>query len=315
MLVTGADGFVGSWLVPRLAEAGHQVMAAVGAGEPTPETADRLATIRSCGQVVRLELRNRGSVEALNSHEVDAVVHLAGISSGSEALEDPGLAWEVNAAGVARLAEVFGARKRQGTDPVFLLVSTAEVYGAGPSTLRVETDPVRPCSPYAASKLGGEIAALEVHRRTGLRVIIARPFAHSGPGQDQRFVIPTFAHRILMAKKVGAPVVAVGNLDPVREFLHVADVVEAYMLLLERGRAGEVYNIASGQPVDLREVFLQLAEAAKHRAIPEVDTGLVRPADIPYLVGNGAKVRAETGWQPARSLSDVVVEVLDAQTH
>src|SRR5207237_10423689 len=114
-------------------------------------------------------------------------------------------------------------------------------------------------APYAASKAGAELAGLEVWRRTGLRVIVARAFAHTGPGQDTRFVVPAFAERLRFAKRVQAPVVKVGNLEPVREFLHVRDVVDAYARMLVRGQAGGAYDVSWGRGISLEAAFLRLA--------------------------------------------------------
>jgi GDP-4-dehydro-6-deoxy-D-mannose reductase len=177
----------------------------------------------------------------------------------------------------------------------------------------VETDAAAPCSPYAASKLGAEAAALEAWRRAGLRVVIARPFTHTGAGQDARFVVPAFAQRLKLARKIAAPVVKVGALDPVREFLHVEDVVEAYVRLVAQGVPGEVYNVASGEGIRLDALLGRLAELVGVRAIPEVDPALVRPGDIPHLVGDAGKLRRATGWAPRRTLDQTLREVVDAQ--
>jgi len=188
------------------------------------------------------------------------------------------------------------------------------VYGASHEPRpRRETDAVAPCSPYAASKAGGELAGLEAWHRTGLRVIVARAFAHTGPGQDTRFVVPAFAERLRFAKRVQAPVVKVGNLEPVREFLHVRDVVDAYARLLVKGQPGETYNVASGQAVSLEEVFFRLADLIGARPIPEADPELVRGGDIFHLVGDAAKLRAATGWVPRYTLDDTLRDVIDAQ--
>jgi GDP-4-dehydro-6-deoxy-D-mannose reductase len=233
-----------------------------------------------------------------------------------EARRDPVAAWEVNAVGTARLAEELGrVVMDQWGDPLLVVASTAEVYGAGPAAPRVETDPTRPVSAYAASKLAGEIAALEVHRRTGLRVVIARAFAHTGRGQDERFVVPALARRLLIAKRVRAPAIKVGNLDPVREFMHVSDVVDAYCRLLADGQSGEVYNVAVGRGIALGDLLERLMELVGYRAVTEADPELVRPADIPYLVGDAAKLRAATGWTPRMALDDVLGEVVNAQTN
>ncbi len=318
VLVTGADGFVGRWLIRRLLGDGREVYGAVRPGQspaPVPPAADLTPAERQAVRWLPLELLDPESVRKVVDLPYDAVVHLAAISSGTEATRDPGYAWTVNAAGTARVVQVLGEAKRTGrADPVVLVISTGEVYGAShESRPRRETDPVAPCSPYAASKAGAELAGLEVWRRTGLRVIVARAFAHTGPGQDTRFVVPAFAERLRFAKRVQAPVVKVGNLEPVREFLHVRDVVDAYARLLVKGQPGETYNVASGQGISLEEVFFRLADLIGARPIPEADPELVRGGDIFHLVGDAAKLRAATGWLPRYTLDDTLREVLDAQ--
>jgi nucleoside-diphosphate-sugar epimerase len=314
VLVTGAGGFVGRWLVPRLLAAGHDV---VGALYPVATPPDAIPEAeRRRVRWLPLDLRDQAAVEAAVSTAPEAVIHLAALASGADARRDPGLAWEVNAAGTARLAEALGlCRARGNGDPLLLLVSTGEVYGSGVGRKpRTELDPAQPCSPYAASKFGAEIAAFEVQRRTGLRVVVARAFPHTGPGQSNRYVIPAFAQRLRAARRIGAPVVKTGNLEPVRDFLDVRDVVEAYVALLERGKAGEVYNVAGGRSDSLADLFSALARLEGVRAIPEVDPELTRAADIAHLVGDATRLRQATGWQPRIPLDQTLQSVLDAQT-
>jgi GDP-4-dehydro-6-deoxy-D-mannose reductase len=314
VLVTGAGGFVGRWLVPRLLAAGHDVVGALYPVATPPEGIPEAERRRV--RWLPLDLRDQGAIEAAVSTGPEAVIHLAALASGADARRDPGLAWEVNAAGTARLAEALGLRRARGQgDPVLLLVSTGEVYGSGVGrTPRTEQDPAQPCSPYAASKLGAEIAVFEVQRRTGLRVLVARAFPHTGPGQSNRYVIPAFAQRLRAARRIGAPVVKTGNLEPVRDFLDVRDVVEAYLALLERGKAGEIYNVAGGRGQSLADLFSALARLEAVRAIPEVDPELTRAADIAYLVGDATRLRQTTGWQPRIPLDQTLQDVLDAQT-
>jgi GDP-4-dehydro-6-deoxy-D-mannose reductase len=304
ILVTGADGFVGGRLVRRLAALGHDLTAAV-----------RRGTAPDLGAVAQrpFDLADDESVRQATRGTFDAVAHLAAVSSNMDAGRDPGLAWEVNAAGTARLCE---AAAGAGGAPLVLIVSTAEVYGAlTPPRPRRETDATVPCSPYAASKLGAEVAAQEVARRTGLRVIVARPFPHTGAGQDARFVVPAFARRIHDAVEGGRREVAVGNLDPVRDFLHVDDVVEAYVAMIERGRPGAWYNVASEHGVTIREVFERLRTLIGADVTAAVDPALARSSDIPHLVGDAGALRADTGWTPRRTLDDALNEVARAQAH
>lgn len=315
VLVTGADGFVGRTLVRRLVDDGRAVCGAVRPGA-IPGLDAFTTEERAAVEWLALELADAASVRDCLDRPLDAVVHLAGVASGMDALGDPGYAWMVNAAGTARVVDTLARRRRDhGSDPIVLVVSTAEVYGRGTAARRCESDPPAPCSPYGASKYGAEVAALEAWRRHGLRVVIARPFPHTGPGQDPRFVVPAFAQRLAFAKRIGAPVVKVGNLEPVREVLHVQDVVEAYARLLTKGHAGEVYNIAGGKGISLEQLLFRMAAMLEVRPIPEADPDLMRPADIPHLVGDAAKLHAATGWSARTPLDVTLRQVLDAATH
>ena len=310
MLVTGADGFVGRHLVRRLLREGHLVAAAVRRGSPSVAEWQGSAVT-----TIPFELTDADSIASALEFAPEAVVHLAAVASNKEAWSDPGQAWVVNAAGTARLAEGLARRKAAGFgDAVLLVVSSGEVYGAGEPVPRVETDPARPQSPYAASKLGGEVAALEVWRRAGLRVIVARPFTHTGPGQPTRFVLPAFVERLRKARAGDLGEVPTGNLEPVRDLLDVRDVVEAYVVLLRKGRAGEVYNISRGEGQSVGEVFHRLAALIGVDAEPRPDPELARARDLPYLVGDSSKLRAATGWAPAISLDAMLRGLLDAQT-
>lgn len=302
VLVTGADGFVGRWLVPRFREGGHAVVEAVG---------------RPGGQgALHLELRDPDSVRAAAVIGADWVVHLAGVSSVSASLADPVGAWEVNALGTMRLLTALAERRAAGAgDPVVLVVSSAEVYGAASDSPRLESDPVAPRTPYATAKAAAEAGAIETARRTGLRVIVARPFPHTGPGQSARFVVPGFIERIRVARRRGAPMVSTGNLEPVRDLLDVRDVVEAYLALLERGMPGEVYNVARGEGIRLEDLFFRIADLLEARVIPERDASLARATDIPHLVGNPEKIRAATGWAPRFTLDQTLHAMIDAEAN
>jgi GDP-4-dehydro-6-deoxy-D-mannose reductase len=313
-MVTGAGGFVGRWLLPALVAEGHEVLGTRLPGEAPPDFLDEAQ--RRQVRWLPLDLRETDSVRAAIDPMPDAVIHLAAIASGAEARRDPGIAWDVNAGGTARLADLLGDRRAAGAgDPLLLLVSTAEVYGAVmPARARVESDPVAPISPYAASKVGAEVAALEAARRTGLRVIVARAFPHTGPHQTDRYVVPAFARRLKAARRIGAPVVKTGNLEPIRDFLDVRDVVRAYLALLSRGQAGEAYNIASGVGHSLGAIFARLTELIGVRAMPEVDPQLTRAADLPHLVGDATRLRAATGWSPGIAFDQTLQDVVHAQT-
>jgi GDP-4-dehydro-6-deoxy-D-mannose reductase len=314
VLVTGADGFVGRYLVRLLVGRGDQVVAAVRPGGADPQVwlpEDGRNRI----EMVDLELTDRHGADAVAEHSVDGMVHLAGLASGTEARVHPDEAWAANVLGTLRLLDAVAARPGSGAGTRVLVISTAEVYGRGIGQARTENDRIDPVSPYAASKAAAEIAAGDVARRTGLAVMVARPFPHTGVGQITKYVIPSFLERLIEARRQGAVTIATGNLDPVRDILDVRDVVEAYVALLERGTAGEAYNIASGTGYSVLEILRIMAGLVGIDAEPQPDPALRRPADIPHLVGDASKLRDATGWQPRIPFEQTLAEMVHAQTN
>ncbi len=311
VLLTGADGFGGGWLARRLVAAGWEVTGTRRPGVMQSSVLDPAEVARLHWR--ELELESAASVAEAARGAWDVVFHLAAVSSGTEARSDPGRAWVVNAAGTARLAEALAAG-RPGADPLLVVVSTAEVYGRGDGTPHRETDPLEPCSPYAASKLGAEIAAEEVGRRTGLRVIIVRPFPHTGPGQDVRFVVPALAGRLVAARRLEAPGIKAGNVDVVRDFLDVRDAVAGYQMVAERGVPGSVYNVASGTGLAIAEVARRLMRLLDWNVAIETDARLVRGSDISHLVGDSSRLR-QLGWTPSIPFDQTLADLVNAQTH
>ncbi|MGN6393145.1 MAG: GDP-mannose 4,6-dehydratase [Gemmatimonadales bacterium] len=315
VLVTGADGFVGRHLVRHLLGAGDEVAAGCRPGGPSVDWS-RGAPAGARFEALPLEITDDASVMAALDWTPDAIVHLAAIASVRQSREHPGEAWTVNAAGTARLTAAAGARREAGRlDPGVLVVSSAEVYGFGESgraVARRETDPLLPVSVYAASKLGAEIAALEAWRRTGLRVMIARPFPHTGPGQPRDYVVPAFVARLRAARAQGAMTVPTGNLTPVRDLLDVRDVVAAYRLLLS-AEPGEAYNVARGEGASLAELFRRLAVLIGVDAQPVAEAALTRRVDIAHLVGDATKLRRATGWAPMISFAQTLQGLVDAE--
>ncbi|MDX2261727.1 MAG: GDP-mannose 4,6-dehydratase [Gemmatimonadales bacterium] len=310
LLVTGADGFVGRWLVRAARAAGHHVVAAIAPDGAPPASWLTAEEARGC-EAVEADLRTSDGIRALGATAPDAVVHLAAMASGAAARQDPAAAWALNAGATAALADALA----HGSRPTFLLVSTGEVYGRDHSGPIPETALPAPCSPYAASKVGAEVAALEVRRRTGLPVVIARPFPHTGPGQAPIYVLAALAARLRVAAAAGATEVTVGNLAPVRDLLDVRDVVQAYLALLEKGVSGEAYNVASGTGHRLSDCFDMLARLAGTTARPVQDAALLRAADLPILIGDPTRIRTTTGWLPRISLDRTLQDLVHAQAH
>lgn len=308
LLVTGADGFVGRWLVRAAVTAGHQVVAGISPEGSAPT--DWLSAAEAADvTVVRGDLRDPAVIRAFAETMPTGVVHLAAVASGAAARQDPGLAWAVNAGATAALLDALAGRGQ----PRVVLVSTGEVYGTNPGQPLRETDPVAPISPYAASKVGAEVAALEVWRRTGLPVMVARPFPHTGPGQSTAYVYGAFAARLRDAARRGTGRIVVGNLSPVRDLLDVRDVVAAYLGLLATGVPGEAYNVASGAGLSLSDLLHRLAALLEVVVEPEVDPALLRAADLPVLIGDATKLRTTTGWAPSYSWDRTLQDLVHAQ--
>jgi GDP-4-dehydro-6-deoxy-D-mannose reductase len=193
------------------------------------------------------------------------------------------------------------------------MVGSAEEYGttaaAGPCR---ETDPLQPVSPYAVSKAAQTLLCRQYHRSWQVPVVVARSFAHTGPGQDARFVFPSFAAQIAAVERgERPPVIEVGDLTTARDYLDVRDVVRAYRLLCERGRPGEVYNVCSGQALTIGDGLQILLAAACRELTVRQDPARLRPAEVPRLVGDAAKIVNETGWHPRHDIHQTLRDLLD----
>lgn len=311
LLVTGADGFVGRWLVREALDQGWDV-AAVGGPGAVPPAAWLPAETASRVEGFEADLDSLAAISRVARIPADAVVHLAGVASGAEARRDPEAAMRINGIAAVLLLEQWHELSHPGR---ILMISTGEVYGAGHDGPIPESAPRRPVSPYAASKAAAEEAIEDLAGVMELPVIVARPFPHTGPGQSTQYVLPALAARLVAARQRGEREVPVGNLDAVRDFLDVRDVVRAYLLLLERGTVGTCYNVASGVGRRLRDCFDQLATLAGTDAVPVTDAALLRPADIPVLVGDPSALHAATGWRPAIPFDQTLRDLLDAQAH
>lgn len=312
-LVTGAAGFVGQWLCRALVAAGWDVVGAGIAAQPPDGilTDDERRAVRW----LLADIRNQADVARVVTYtRPDAVFHLAGVTFVPDAQGDPVLAHEINVLGAARLMHEIRTRKRGGEiDPVVLVIGSAEQYGVGEvGRQRVETDPQAPVTVYAASKAAQEIIALEAERSDGVRVIATRSFNHSGPGQAEHFLIPALVRRARAVRAGDERHLRIGNADTVRDFLHVRDVVRAYLLLIDRGVPGEVYNVCSGKGQRVRDLAERVLAAVGADAVVEVDPALVRRVEVPWLVGDSTKLRDATGWTPALSCDDIIADLINA---
>jgi GDP-4-dehydro-6-deoxy-D-mannose reductase len=288
VLVTGSRGFVGGHLVARLAAGGCEVLAT---DRDELDVADAEAVAAALGQA-----------------RPDAIVHLAALSSVAAAAGDPPLAWRVNFAGARNL---LAAAARHAPGARLLLVGSGEVYGPLADGERPfdEAAPLRPASVYARSKAAADLLGAAFAAR-GLDVVRVRAFNHTGPGQSDAFVLASFARQLAEIEKgKSEPMVRTGNLASIRDFLDVADVVEAYAALLERRVPTGAYNVASGVGRPIGWLLDQLMEIMGVRARRAVEPARLRAAD--RSVGDPGRLRRETGWAPRLPIERTLERLAD----
>jgi GDP-4-dehydro-6-deoxy-D-mannose reductase len=303
ILVTGVTGFAGPFVARALQAAGHDCHGLARGGPNSPAGVP----------IHDVDLRDGAAVAGVVAQVApEAVVHLAAWASPATAETDPAAAYAVNVGGTLA---VLGAMRAHAPRARLLLVSSCLVYGAlaRPGLPVGEDAPLRPVSVYGASKAAAEIAALQWYRAYGLDVVVARPFNHTGPGQAPDYVCSALARQVA-AIEAGRqpPVLEVGNPDPVRDFGDVRDVAEAYRALLERGRAGEAYNVCTGEGASVAEVIAQLRVHARVPLRVHVDPKRAQGPQVDRLVGDRTRIGRDTGWAPRIPLTDTLRDLLDA---
>jgi GDP-4-dehydro-6-deoxy-D-mannose reductase len=277
VLVTGAAGFVGGHLRAELGDA-------FAPFEGDVLDADALRRAVRCA---------------------DAVVHLAAESSVAGSWEDPLRAWRVNVDGTVN---VLDAARAEQPEARVLVASTCEVYGRAERIPTPEDEPVRPASPYAATKAAGELACSV----SGLDAVVVRPSNHEGPGRDERFAVGSWARQIARLESEGGGSLLVGDLTAERDIVDVRDVCRAYRLLLDRSVPAGTYNVGSGRTVTMAHVVELLVELAQVPIRVERDESRLRPAEIPRLAGDPARLQAAIGWRPEIPLERTLADTLDA---
>jgi GDP-4-dehydro-6-deoxy-D-mannose reductase len=290
-LVTGAGGFVGVHLVRHLEEQGDDVL-------QLERTVDGI------------DIADADALsDAVVAAKPEVVYHLAGAADVGGSWATARETFLANALGTLNVLE---ASREAGADRV-LAVTSADVYGrVSQDELPIREDqPLRPVSPYAASKVAADALAQQAWLGHRLPVVRVRAFNHLGPGQSDRFLAPSLAARIARNERDGGDEVPIGNLTPRRDVTDVRDVVRAYRLLIEAGEPGGVYNVCRGTAVSVRQIAEVLLSMARRPMRLVADPALQRPVDIPVLVGDNSALRAATGWEPTIPLGQTLTDVLE----
>jgi GDP-4-dehydro-6-deoxy-D-mannose reductase len=291
--VTGASGFVGSHLLEHLREHGDEV---IGPGDGVGDA--------------EIDITDRSAITvAIVDARPEVVYHLAAQADVADSWDDPVETLRVNVEGTLN---VLDAARLAGASRV-LAVTSADIYGrvSEADLPLAESAPLRPVSPYAASKAAADMLCLQATLGHGLDVIRVRAFNHLGPGQSDKFVASGLASRIVANERSGADVVRVGNLDARRDFTDVRDVVRAYRLLMTMGAAGEVYNVCSGVDRTVQALADKLVAQAESAMRLVTDPELLRPVDVEVLRGDPSKIQRATGWKPEIPIDTTIHDLLE----
>ncbi|GJD54267.1 NAD-dependent epimerase/dehydratase family protein [Methylobacterium dankookense] len=307
ILVTGAAGFVGRHVMAALQADADPGVALLGVG--------RCAADALPGTAFQpLELMDRAAVRArLAAFAPTHILHLAALSSVGQAAQATAETWQVNVGGLLNLAEAVASEVPGAT---FVFASSGEVYGRAflSGEALDETAAPQPTNSYARSKWAGEQALQDILGSGPGRLIVLRPFNHTGPSQDERFVVSSFAGQIARIEAgLVPPQLAVGNLSARREFLDVRDVVSAYRAVLTADDvpSGTVLNVASGEPRTIASVLEDLRRLATVPFEVSVAPERLRPFEIAVAAGDARRLHAATGWAPVIPWADTLAGILD----
>ena len=307
VLITGAAGFAGEYLANHLSSMATDIeIFGTCYSKPLPDSFK--------GSSIKLDLGNLADLKsAVKDVMPDEVYHLAGMSFAPEASENPPSAYQLNSIGTCNLLEAL-AQNVPGCK--VLVVSSAEVYGKiGKDENPVsESRPPAPATHYSASKYCAEVIAGQYAKSGKLHVVIARPFNFTGPGQNELFAAPAFASQIARIEAgLQEPSVKTGNLTAVRDFCDVRDVVKAFSLMLERGQTGNIFNVCSGIPVEIKSIYDKLAGMSTFPGTIKhvMDPKRARPSENPLVFGDASALHSLTGWRPAITLDETLADLLD----
>jgi GDP-4-dehydro-6-deoxy-D-mannose reductase len=293
-LITGAAGFVGGHLARRLVSQGWDVVLS------DRNTPGFIACDFGAPRDIDALLETTGSV----TH----VFHLAARTFVPESMADPSGAFEVNLLGTVHLLSRLA---RYPMPPRVVFIGSAEAYGRPQFLPMTEEHPLEPQNPYAISKAAADHFAAYVARTSNIEIIRMRPFNHSGAGQTPQFALSSFAKQVAdIEAGHEEPVLRVGNLDALRDFSHVEDVVAAYEAAALRGVPGEAYNVCAGHAVTLRSALEGLLARSTADIQVEVDPARFRPLDVPEVRGSYEKLERHTGWKPERGMDHLLDDVL-----
>jgi GDP-4-dehydro-6-deoxy-D-mannose reductase len=308
ILITGVTGFAGGFLAEALLEQRDVQLAGIGRENHWPSPTQHLT---EQVELHSLDLSDSARIEALlRQFQPDRIYHLAGYAHVGRSFQEPQAAWAGN---LHATLSLYDAVQRWGGRPRILYVSSGQVYGEPehPDYAFDERSPLQPSSPYAASKAAADLASYQYNRSPGLDIVRVRPFNHIGPRQSPDFAVAHFAKQIAdIERNRRPPILETGNLTPLRDLTDVRDMARAYILLMEKGQKGEVYNAAAGEVHSMQSILDRLLGLAQVRADVRQKAAQVRVTDSSAIRANAGKLR-QIGWTLVLSLDQTLADTLD----
>jgi GDP-4-dehydro-6-deoxy-D-mannose reductase len=309
VLVTGSGGFVGRHLLEFLSK--NKALRIWGLQISKKKIADEKKISRKVSTIYGDVTDTHGIKKIIKRVKPDKIFHLAGQSSVPASWKYPLKTFEINTLGGLH---IFEALRETRAHTWVQVAGSSEVYGnVLPTEVPIqEIAALKPVNPYGISKMALDQLAAQYFAHYGVKTVRTRAFSHTGPGQSEEYVASNFAKQVALIEKGGQdPVVWVGNLDAVRDFTDVRDVVNAYWLALQKGMPGEVYNVSSGVGHRIGEVLDILLGLAKVKIKVKKEPGRVRPIDLPLMVGDNSRFRKATGWEPKISFKQTLKDLLE----
>jgi GDP-4-dehydro-6-deoxy-D-mannose reductase len=311
VLITGITGFAGSHLAEHIL-ADHPKVDVFGTMRWRSRT-ENIRGIESRIQLLECDVRDQSSVKAIiDKVRPERIFHLAAQSFVPSSWNAPAESLTTNIIGQLN---IFEAVRASGIDPWIQIACSSEEYGLvleDELPIR-ETNPLRPLSPYAVSKVGQDYLGYQYYKSFGMKIVRTRGFNHDGPRRGDVFVSSNFAKQLAaIEKKRKPPVIHVGNLEARRDFTDVRDIVHGYWLALEGGcEPGEAYNLCTGRDYSIQEVLDKLIEMSGIDVEVKEDPERLRPSDVPVLLGDSSKFRKATGWEPRIAYEQTLEDMLE----
>lgn len=308
VLITGITGFAGSYLSEHLLKENKFEVSGTYLNDTSLANLENKDSIK----LYKVNLIDADATAKLIQYEKpDYLFHLAALPSAKKSYSDPSGTFINNVLSEINLLEA--VRSNHFSETKILIVSSAEVYGlVTAEDLPINEEvPFRPTSPYSVSKLAQDFLGLQYFLSHKLKIIRVRPFNHVGPRQSPHFVVSAFAKRIAEIEKGDENIMQVGNLESKRDFTDVRDMVRAYLMAIEMGESGEVYNIGSGKSHKISEILEIMKKMSKTDIKVMQDPNLIRPLDDPELLCDPTKFENLTGWKPEIPIEKTLEDTLE----